>query len=112
MCHLSSAIPFAPHNIHSAADDEVVPVRPVIQATLARGGKLDEVLEALLGEPGLELVERVMGLVSGSVPVEIVADAERPVGVVREVGDLVQDAIQHGYAAQQTEPGAGALESA
>ena len=60
-------------------------------------------VEAFLGEPAFQLVERVVRLVARGVPVEVVADAEGPVGVVREVGELVEGPVQHGDAAERAQ---------
>ena len=57
-----------------------------------------------------QLVERVVRLVARGVPVEVVADAQGPVGVVGEVGELVEGPIEDGDAAHGTQAGAEGLE--
>ena len=69
-------------------------------------------VEAFLGEPAFQLLGRVVRLVRGRVPVEVVADAERPVGVVGEVGDLVERPVQDRDSAEHAQARAERLEHA
>ena len=101
-----------PHarNVDTAADDQVVTVGPVVNSTTPRRGKVDDLVEAFLHEPGFQLGLGVMRLVPRGVPVEVVADAEGPVGVSGKVGDLVQRPVDDGNAAEDTQPGAKGFE--
>src|SRR5690348_853310 len=53
-----------------------------------------------------------MRLVPRRVPIKVVANAQSPVGMVREVGDLVQRLVQEGNAAQPAERSREAFERA
>ena len=97
-------------DIDATADDQVVVVGPVVKRSAFGRDELDDIGEVFLDEPAFQLVDRVMRLVTRSVPVEVVAHSKRPVGMVREVGDLVERPVQDGNAAEQAEPGTERLE--
>ena len=87
-------------------------VGPVVNSTTPRRGKVDDLVETFLREPGFQLGLGVMRLVPWGVPVEVVADAEGPVGVSGKVGDLVQRPVDDGNAAEDTQTGAKGFEHA
>src|SRR5271157_3193428 len=108
--HSCSLLPASACNVDTAADDQVVTVGPVVNSTAPRRGKVDDLVETFLREPGFQLGLGVMRLVPRGVPVEVVTDAEGPVGVSGKVGDLVQRPVDDRHAAEDTQAGAKGFE--
>ena len=59
--------------------------------------------KTFLDKPVLEFINRVMRLITWGVPVEIVADAQGPIGVVGEVEDFIKRAVEDWNASQDAE---------
>ncbi len=74
------------------------------------GGKVGNFVKPFLCEPGSQLVLGMMGLVSWGIPVEVVADAEGPVGMSGKVSNLVQRSVDDGNAAEHPQAGAERFE--
>ena len=85
-------------------------VGPVVEGAGAGGAEGDDVVEPFVAEPGREFGQGVVGLVAGGVPVEVVADAEGPVGVAGKVDELVECAVEEGDGTEDAEAGAGGFE--
>ena len=69
-------------------------------------------VKPFVGEPAFQLVKRMVRLIPRGVPVEVVANAEGPVGVVGKVGDFVEGSIEDRDAPGRAQACAQGLEDA
>ena len=77
-------------DINATANDQIVPVCPVVQWTGFGWREFDELVKGRGPKPVHEFLDCVMRLVLRAVPVKRIADTILPDGMVGEVHDFVQ----------------------
>ena len=81
-----------PH-IHPRADDQVVVITPLIKPPFFLGPKLKRLFKTFFQKPLPQLFQPMMALVSGRIPIIIIADAQATVCKGAEINDLAANLL-------------------